>query len=650
VAAEAISMTNFFTPPKVFVLPCLAALVLVGALTGPIAKSSGASPPCTYYAATNGSDANPGSATAPFSTVQRLANALTPGQTGCLSSGTFAGDVSLSHGGQSAAPITITSTDPSTPATIKGRFLTLPGGDWWTFAQLRFDGTNSTNLPSPTIGSDHVTFSHDDITDNHTAICFDLINSSQWGTAHYTTIDSSRIHDCGRLPATNNDHGIYVSGYSTTITNNYIYDNADRGVQLRGSQNGAVNHNVIDGNGSGVIFGDLAANNNDVSRNIITNSVVRWNVESWWGTGAVGVGNVLHDNCTFSSNANTSYNANGGISGGNGYTTASNITANPGYVNRAAKDFRLPSGSPCVGYGPAAGIQPGIAVDTSTAPSDTTPPTTPSGLNATNLATSSLTLNWVAATDNVGISGYEIQRAGVKIGSSATTSFGVAGLTCGTAYAFAVAAVDAAGNRSTTSAPVTVSTSPCSTVGTFSTSLTGLSTLTLPFVWRFDPGVATAKGYFWVDGVNVASVTGPGPYSYSFNAGSLTPGVHTFGHAWDTTAGIHQTPASTYSLTVSAPLAVAPVNTVAPALSGTAALRSWVSTSNGLWTSSSPITFTYQWLRCDASGGNCAAIAGAVYSRYRPDATSKGYRLRAQVTAQNANGSSSALTPASNTL
>ena len=59
------------------------------------------------------------------------------------------------------------------------------------------------------------------------------------------------------------------------------------------------------------------------------------------------------------------------------------------------------------------------------------------------------------------------------------------------------------------------------------------------------------------------------------------------------------------------------------------------------------MTFTYQWLRCDAAGSNCAAIAGAVYSRYRPDATSKGYRLRAQITAQNANTSSSALTPAS---
>jgi hypothetical protein len=199
---------------------------------------------------------------------------------------------------------------------------------------------------------------------------------------------------------------------------------------------------------------------------------------------------------------------------------------------------------------------------------------------------------------------------------------------------------------------VTVSTAACSTVAAFSTSLTGLSTLTLPFVWKFDPGVATAKGYFWLDGVNVATITGPGPYSYSLNAGSLTPGVHTFGHAWDTTAGVHQMPASGYTLTVAAPapLTVAPVNTIAPALSSTAALKSWVSTSNGLWTSSSPMTFTYQWLRCDAAGRNCTAIAGAVYSRYRPDATSKGDRLRAQVTAQNASASSSALTPASNTL
>src|SRR5882757_4859666 len=223
-------MTNSqFTPLRLFVLPSIAALILVGALTWTVARSSGASTACTYYAATNGSDANPGSATAPFSTVQRLTNALTPGQTGCLSAGTFTGDVSLSHGGQSAAPITITSTNPSTPATIKGRFLTLPGGNWWTFTQLRFDGTNSTDLPSPTIGSDHVTFSHDDITDDNTTICFDLINSSQWGTAHYTTIDSSRIHDCGRLPygSTNGDHGIYVSGFNTTITNNYIYNNSD---------------------------------------------------------------------------------------------------------------------------------------------------------------------------------------------------------------------------------------------------------------------------------------------------------------------------------------------------------------------------------------------------------------------------------------
>ena len=117
------------------------------------------------------------------------------------------------------------------------------------------------------------------MTNEHTAICFDLIDSTTWGVAHYTTIDSSRIHGCGELPSTNQDHGIYISGYYATVTNNYIYDNADRGVQLRGSQNGTIQHNVIDRNGEGVIFGDQVTSNNDVSNNIVSNSNIRWNAD-----------------------------------------------------------------------------------------------------------------------------------------------------------------------------------------------------------------------------------------------------------------------------------------------------------------------------------------------------------------------------------
>ncbi len=652
VAAEAICMTSTpHIPRRLIALSWFTAFILVAVLSGAIATSPGAATTCAAYASRTGVDTNPGTATAPFASVQRLTNALSTGQTGCLGAGTFTGDISLSHGGTPGAPIVITSTDPSSPATIKGRLLTLPGGDWYVFTQLRLDGTNSTNLPSPTIGSDHVVFRNNDITDNHTAICFDLINSSQWGTAHYTTIDSNRIHDCGRLPATNNDHGIYVSGYFTTITNNYIYDNADRGVQLRGSQNGVVQHNVIDGNGEGVIFGDLGANNNDVSHNIVSNSAIRWNAESWWGTGTVGTGNAFHDNCTFASNASSSYDANGGISGGSGYSVASNIVANPGYLSRSAKDFRLQSGSPCAGAGPATGVQPGVSIaPVSPASADTTPPTSPSTLSASNLTPTSVQLNWGAASDNIGVAGYELQDSGVKTGTSSGTTFTATGLACATQHTFGVVALDAAGNRSTSSSTLQVTTTACSVSSGFTTSLTGLQSITLPQTWTFDPGAPASKGYFWVDGVNVATVTGPNPYSYTIPAGSLTSGPHSFGHAWDTTSGVHQTPSSTYTLTVGAAVTTGPVNTAAPVLSGTATLKSWIFVSTGTWTSGTPISYAYQWLRCDTAGNACTTITGAVSSRYNPGSTSKGYRLRARVTATTSSGSTAALSAPSNTL
>jgi chitodextrinase len=91
---------------------------------------------------------------------------------------------------------------------------------------------------------------------------------------------------------------------------------------------------------------------------------------------------------------------------------------------------------------------------------DTTPPSTPSGLAASSVTQTSLALDWNAASDNVGVVGYDVFRNGSKVASPTTTSVSQSGLACGTAYAFAVAARDAAGN---TSAPgqLSVTTSAC---------------------------------------------------------------------------------------------------------------------------------------------------------------------------------------------
>lgn len=93
--------------------------------------------------------------------------------------------------------------------------------------------------------------------------------------------------------------------------------------------------------------------------------------------------------------------------------------------------------------------------------SDTQLPTVPTGLTATAVTQTSFTLNWTASTDNVGVTGYEIFRNGVSIGTSPTNSFNVTGLTCGTAYSMTVRARDAAANWSVQSTAQSITTSAC---------------------------------------------------------------------------------------------------------------------------------------------------------------------------------------------
>jgi chitodextrinase len=89
---------------------------------------------------------------------------------------------------------------------------------------------------------------------------------------------------------------------------------------------------------------------------------------------------------------------------------------------------------------------------------DTQAPTAPANLTSANVSQTGLTLNWSAATDNVGVTGYEVYRGTTLIGTATGTSFTVTGLTAGTAYGFTVKAKDAAGNTSPSSSTHTVTT------------------------------------------------------------------------------------------------------------------------------------------------------------------------------------------------
>src|SRR5205807_1733625 len=87
---------------------------------------------------------------------------------------------------------------------------------------------------------------------------------------------------------------------------------------------------------------------------------------------------------------------------------------------------------------------------------DITPPSIPTGLAATSPTSTSVTLSWTASTDNVGVTGYRVYRDGTLVASPSGTSVAMTGLTAGTSYSFTVSALDAAGNVSALSAPLSV--------------------------------------------------------------------------------------------------------------------------------------------------------------------------------------------------
>ncbi|MFJ3247061.1 carbohydrate binding domain-containing protein [Streptomyces sp. NPDC086782] len=89
---------------------------------------------------------------------------------------------------------------------------------------------------------------------------------------------------------------------------------------------------------------------------------------------------------------------------------------------------------------------------------DTQAPTAPTGLTSTGKTSSSVSLKWNAATDNVGVTAYDVYSGAGQVLSVSGTTATVNGLSPSTSYTFTVKARDAAGNVSGASNAVTVTT------------------------------------------------------------------------------------------------------------------------------------------------------------------------------------------------
>jgi Right handed beta helix region len=325
-------------PLVALVLPALT--LVIAANSAPSVPAAGA---CDRYAAPSGSDSAPGSVAQPLRSVQRLVDSLAPGQVGCLRAGTYSDDEPVRFRERG----TTLTAYPGESATVRGRIRVDSRADGTVIEGLSLDGRNPEHLHGPLIYADNVVLRGNEITNHHTAICVNVTREDGARAPRGVEIVGNRIHDCGVLPATNHHHGIYIAhARGTVIRGNWIYSNADRGVQLYpDADDSIVTRNVIDGNGQGVIFGggeSSSSDNNLVARNAITHSSLRYNVQSHW-QGPTGVGNVARANCVYGG----ARPANGGIeTPHDGFVVRGNRRRDPGFEPEA-QDFRLPAKSMC---------------------------------------------------------------------------------------------------------------------------------------------------------------------------------------------------------------------------------------------------------------------------------------------------------------
>ncbi|MEV4798414.1 glycoside hydrolase family 3 N-terminal domain-containing protein [Nonomuraea sp. NPDC049421] len=154
---------------------------------------------------------------------------------------------------------------------------------------------------------------------------------------------------------------------------------------------------------------------------------------------------------------------------------------------------------------------------------DTSPPTAPGTPAASGVTSTSATLTWAAATDDVGVTGYDVVRlqgsAESPAASVSTTATTITGLSPDTSYTFAVYARDAAGNRSPRSGTVTLTTSGGGTGG-------GCS-------------VTPSTQSQWGNGYVIqATVTNGGAARTSWTATFTLPAGHTITGSWNASVSV----------------------------------------------------------------------------------------------------------------
>lgn len=150
---------------------------------------------------------------------------------------------------------------------------------------------------------------------------------------------------------------------------------------------------------------------------------------------------------------------------------------------------------------------------------------------------------------------------------------------------------------------------------------------------------ALAFSYQWLrcDAAGANCVVIPGATTTSFNTTSADFGKTLRGRV--TATNIDGTLTLTTDPTQVIALPPAPVNVVAPSITGIAGSGHELTAVPGTWKfNPNPALYQWQWFSCDAAGDNCLPIVGADRGTYTPAHADEGHVIRVFVSAINAGG------------
>jgi hypothetical protein len=357
----------------------------------------------TYYVATTGNDASPGTVSLPFSTIRKGISVLRAGDTLFIRGGTYGESINSNAqtipSGTSWSDAPVIAGYPGETVILKPSGcnivnLSSPSLQYLVFKNLVLDGVNLTS--SISFSCEDIAMGSGGSTINHIRFQdLEVKNSPANGiAARGTYIEFLNLHvhhngmgaqQVGYAPGAN---GIYGVAANSVVRGGNYHDNLCYGVRFFDSGTVApANDNVIEGawlyangktkafngisacgsGGGGIILGDRR---NTARNNVISNN--------WHGIGVVASGsttdttnifnNTMYGNViglSMQSQPVTNTSAINNIIYGNSTntydvytqlkTSTSNLNSNPGFINETGNDFRLQTGSIAIDSGVAIG-------------------------------------------------------------------------------------------------------------------------------------------------------------------------------------------------------------------------------------------------------------------------------------------------------